>query len=187
MKEELKDITDEELFARSFVQPKLFEIIVERYEDAFTRKAKSIVRDDELVKDIVQDAFVKMYLYGKKYKPQEGARWSSWAYKILINTCFAYHQKLKKHKEFSTAFTDELEAVIPDETSEETHESNRLYITTLIDKLPETFARILRLYVIDGKDYAAIAKAENLTVGAVKTRMHRAKAALKKESAEITY
>jgi len=187
MNEEFQNMSDEEVFALSFGKPELFEIIVSRHEEAFLRKAKTIVRNEEIAKDIVQDAFVKMYLYGRKYKPQEGARWSSWAYKILINTCFAYHQKLKKDKEFSTAFTEELEAVTPDESGGESHESNREYITSLIDKLPETFARILRLYVIDGKDYAQIAKAENISVGAVKTRMHRAKAALKKESAEITY
>lgn len=180
-------MTDEEVFSKSFAEPKLFEIIVERYEDAFLRKAKTIVRSEELAKDIVQDAFVKMYLYGRKYKPQEGARWSSWAYKILINTCFAYHQKLKKDNQFSTAFTDEIEAVTPDESAHDGHTSDREYITSLIDLLPETFARILRLYVIDGKDYAEIAAAEDLSVGAVKTRMHRAKAALKKASAKITY
>ncbi len=180
-------MTDEEIFSKSFAEPKLFEIIVERYEEAFLRKARTIVRSDELAKDIVQDAFVKMYLYGKKYKPQEGARWSSWAYKILINTCFAYHQKLKRDNQFSTAFTEELEAVTPDESEHETHKNDREYVLSLIDRLPETFAKILRLYVIDGKDYASIAEAENITVGAVKTRMHRAKAALKEEAAKITY
>jgi len=180
-------MTDEEIFLQSFANPKLFETIVERYEEAFIRKAKTIVRDDELVKDIVQDAFVKMYLYGRKYKSVAGAQWSSWAYKILINTCFAYHQKLKRHKEFSTAFTDEIEAVTADESTHDDFAHNREYITSLIDKLPETFARILRLYVIDGKDYAAIAQAENLSVGAVKTRMHRAKAELKKAATKITY
>ena len=145
------------------------------------------MRNDEVAKDIVQDAFVKMYLYGRKYKPVEGAKWSSWAYRVLINTCFVYHAKLKKDKEFSTAFTDELEAVTPEESAHDSQTSDREYITSLIDRLPETFARILRLYVIDGKDYAAIAKAEDLSVGAVKTRMHRAKAALKKLSAKITY
>ncbi len=180
-------MTDEEIFSKSFSEPKLFEIIVERYEEAFLRKARTIVRNEELAKDIVQDAFVKMYLYGKKYRPQEGARWSSWAYKILINTCFAYHQKIKKDKQFSTAFTEELEAVTPDESEHETHKNDREYVMSLVDRLPETFARILRLYVIDGKDYAAIAQAENISVGAVKTRMHRAKAALKEEAAKITY
>ncbi len=187
MNEEFKHMTDEEVFALSFQNPKLFELIVERYEEAFLRKTKTIVRSEELAKDIVQDAFVKMYLYGKKYKPQEGARWSSWAYKILINTCFAYHKKLKKDKEFSTAFTEELEAVTPDESAHEALKGDREYVMSLIDLLPETFAKILKLYVVEGKDYAAIAAAENLSVGAVKTRMHRAKAELKKAAAKITY
>ena len=180
-------MTDEEVFAKSFAEPKLFEVIVERYEEAFLRKAKTIIRNEEMAKDVVQDAFVKMYLYGKKYKPQEGARWSSWAYMILINTCFAYHKKLKKDKEFSTAFSDEIEAVTPDESDHKQHEYDRQYITSLIDLLPETFAKILRLYVIGGKNYAEIAEAENISVGAVKTRMHRAKAELKKIAAKITY
>ena len=187
LNEEFSHLSDEELFALSFSKPKLFELVVLRYEEAFLRKAKSIVRDDEVATDVVQDAFVKMYLYGRKYKPQEGARWSSWAYKILINTCFAYHQKLKKERNFSTAWSDEIEAVTPDESLEDTHGKDREYMISLIDRLPETFARILRLYVIDGKDYSQIASAENISVGAVKTRMHRAKAQLKKVAEKITY
>lgn len=187
MKEEFAHLSDEEVFVKALSDPSFFELIVERYEEAFLRKARTILRNDEVAKDVVQDTFVKIYLYGKNYKPQEGARWSSWAYKILINTCFVYHKKAKRDTEFSTSFDDELEAVIPDES---THNASKLdtdYVMSLVDKMPETFAKILRLYVVEGKNYEEIAKAEGITMGAVKTRMHRAKGLLKKLSTENKY
>jgi RNA polymerase sigma factor (sigma-70 family) len=54
-------------------------------------------------------------------------------------------------------------------------------------RLPETFARILRLYVSEGKDYKEIAKVEGVTEGAVKTRMHRAREEMRKISEDVTY
>lgn len=189
MHSEYKDLADEEVFALSLEKPDVFEVIVRRYEDAFLRKARSIVRDEEAVKDIVQDTFVKIYLYGKKWKPMSGAKWGSWVYKILINTCFSKYGKMRRDKEMTVVYSDEMESLMKDGSAEGQAEStdNTRYLHSLIDRLPETFARVLRLYAVGGKKYAEIAEAEGITVGAVKTRMHRAKLALKKLNAEITY
>jgi DNA-directed RNA polymerase specialized sigma24 family protein len=41
--------------------------------------------------------------------------------------------------------------------------------------------------VIDNKDYGEIAKIENVTEGAIKTRMHRAREMMKKIAEDIKY
>jgi RNA polymerase sigma-70 factor, ECF subfamily len=187
-KEEFRLKKDEDVLSAAFVYPYLFEILVERYETAFLRKAKSIVYSDEVAQDVVQDTFVKIYLYGKKFKPVEGAKFSSWAYKVLVNTCFVWYKKVKREKEFSVAFDADMEAVLPtDESAEKTASSDRDYLESIFTRLPETFARILRLYVIDHKDYKQIAEVEGVTEGAIKTRMHRARTEMRKISKDVTY
>ncbi|MBX4209224.1 RNA polymerase sigma factor [Candidatus Parcubacteria bacterium] len=179
---------DEDVLAASFKYPHLFELLVERYEEAFLRKAKSIVRDDEAARDIVQDTFVKIYLYGRTFKPVEGARFSSWAYKVLMNVCFGWYKKMKREREFFSALDEDMEAVLPhDDSQERAQKLDRDYLESMFARLPETFARILRLYVVEGKDYKQIALAEGVTEGAVKTRMHRARAEMRKIGKDIAY
>lgn len=187
-KAEFSQKRDEDVLAASFKYPYLFELVVERYEEAFLRKARSIVRSDEAAQDVVQDTFVKIYLYGRSFRPVEGARFSSWAYKVLMNVCFHWYKKMKREREFSAALDEDLEAVLPhDDREERAQKLDRDYLESMFARLPETFARILRLYVIDQKDYKEIAEAEGVTEGAIKTRMHRARASMRKISEDITY
>ena len=90
------ELTDQELLQLSLKRPAVFEVLVSRYEDAFLRKANSVLHNNEDSEDVVQETFTKIYLNAGRFQPQEGASFSSWAYKILINTCYTFHQKRKK-------------------------------------------------------------------------------------------
>ena len=136
----------------------------------------------------MQDTFVKIYIYGKKFRPMEGARFSSWAYKVLMNVCFNWYKKMKREREFFSVLDEDMEAVLPhDDRDERAQKLDRDYLESMFARLPETFARILRLYVVDSKDYKQIAEVEGVSEGAIKTRMHRARAELRKISEDITY
>lgn len=179
-KAEFSQKRDEDVLAASYSHPYLFELLVERYEEAFLRKAKSIVRHDEAAQDIVQDTFVKIYLYGRKFHYVEGAKFSSWAYKVLMNVCFHWYKRMKREKQFFSALDEDMEAVLPhDDQGREDQKIDRDYLESMFSRLPETFARILRLYVSEGKDYKEIALVEGVTEGAIKTRMHRAREQMK--------
>jgi DNA-directed RNA polymerase specialized sigma24 family protein len=52
-----KEQSDEEVLQLSISRPSLFAILVRKYEDAFMRKARSIVHDEEAAEDIVQETF----------------------------------------------------------------------------------------------------------------------------------
>ena len=187
-KVKFREERDEDVLSASFKYPYLFELLVERYEEAFIRKAKSVVRNDEAARDIVQDTFVKIYIYGKKFRPMEGARFSSWAYKVLMNVCFNWYKKMKRERQFFSVLDEDMEAVLPhDDRDERAQKLDRDYLESMFARLPETFARILRLYVVDSKDYKQIAEVEGVSEGAIKTRMHRARAELRKISEDITY
>ena len=108
------DCSDEELLARSERHPSLFAAIVERYQAAFLRKASQVVGDQEEARDVVQETFVKIYRYAGRFEKQEGASFSSWAYKILMNTSFTHYQKRKRAALQTTPLSPELEAVLAD-------------------------------------------------------------------------
>lgn len=173
--QEEQSLSDEELLAASLTRPALFSRIVEKYEAPFMRKALSIVRSEEEAEDVVQEAFTKIYLYAPKFKRVEGAKFSSWAYRILINTAITHYQKQKRHRGAVVELEPEMYEALPD--SVDTHANNVLKdeIASVLSRMPESFAKALTTHFIDGKAHEEAAREAGLSEGAVKTRVHRAK------------
>lgn len=173
---ELSTLTDSEVLARSQREPDLFALIVRRYEAALLRRARTILRSPEDAEEVVQDAFTKMYLYADKYHPQEGASFSSWAYTILNRVAYTkYRQKSIERGKRAELLPEHYES-LPDARADFLEDlSIRNEVLAALAKLPEAAAKILRLQFIEGKTQEEIARAENLSIPAVKTRIHRAK------------
>ncbi len=105
---------DEDILAASVQHPSLFALLVRKYEEAFLRKARGIVRDEAAAEDIVQEAFVKIYLNAKKFQKVEGASFSSWAYRIVINTALTQYMKQKREQGRTAQLDEEIWALLPD-------------------------------------------------------------------------
>lgn len=173
------DLTDEEILRRSQLQPWYFATLVERYEAAFTRKAATIMRDPRDVEEVVQDAFVKIYQHANQFVPQPGAQFSSWAYRILINTAYtAYQRQVKYGKRVQLMETEILEFIAPADSTGVTAEV-RDGVERILLRLPEQFAVVLRLHYLERWPQQDIADHTGETVGTIKTRMFRAKAAFR--------
>ncbi|MES2668407.1 MAG: RNA polymerase sigma factor [Patescibacteria group bacterium] len=176
---ELAGLSDEEVLRAAQKDPGAFAELVSRYEAAFLRKARSIVWTEEDAEEVVQDAFVRIYLHAARFKAQEGASFSSWAYTILTRLALTRYQKLKtKGKRFVELDPEAYERVAEDGTFlDELTRTNEVLMA--LAKLPEAAARVLRLQFLEGKTQEEIAASEESTVPAVKTRVHRAKKLLK--------
>jgi RNA polymerase sigma-70 factor (ECF subfamily) len=172
--------SDEELLVLSVAHPSLFALLVRKYEAAFLRKARSIVRDEEDAVDVVQEAFTKIYLNAKKFKTVEGASFSSWGYRILINTALTQYQKRKRRGAVTAQLDDEIWQLIPDKNLRQFEKEFMDEVASVLSRMPEPLARALSSFFLDGKSQEEIAREEGLTVGAVKTRVHRAKKEFKK-------
>lgn len=175
------ELPDEEILRRSQAQPWLFRILLDRYQDAFLRKAKSIVFNELDAEEIVQDAFTKIYLNAHRFEVREGASFTSWGYRILMNTAFTRYQKLIKEGQRFTQLDPEFEQFI----GEQSHDgltTQRDAIERVLERLPGHFATVLRLHYLERWSHADIAAQSDEKVGAVKARIHRAKAAFRKEA-----
>ncbi len=180
--ESAKEMADEEVLVRSQIEPWLFGVLLDRYQDAFLRKARSIVRNPLDAEEVVQDAFTKIYINADKFEVREGAKFSSWAYTILMNTAFTRYQKLIKHGQRVANLDPEFEQFIGDKKEHSGFEEKRDAIERLFEKLPGHFVYVLRLHYLERWSHADIAEETGETVGTVKARIHRAKAAFRKEA-----
>jgi RNA polymerase sigma-70 factor (ECF subfamily) len=170
-----QEMSDEAVLAASRRNPELFAVLVERYEAAFLRKVRTILYSREDTEEVVQDAFTRIYVYADRFKPQEGASFSSWAYAILIRLAFTRYQKLKKLRGRTMDLDPEAYERLADESAFLEDLSLRDEVLMALSRIPESASRILRLQFLEGKSQEEIAITEGSSISAVKTRVHRAK------------
>ncbi len=174
---------DEVVLAESLKNPSLFGILVDRYEEAFLRKAGSIVKKTEEAEDVVQETFVKIYRFGASFRKKPNIEFKSWAYKILVNTSLTHYTKVKKSSS-ELRYLDYLDPNKND-TNEEIVQNNpdpglKHDVQSALAKIPSMFAEPLKAYFFEGKSYKQIAKDANISLSALKMRLFRAKKMLKK-------
>ena len=186
--EDFGALSDAEILVRSKKEPEFFAILVRRYEAALLRRARKILFSPEDAEEAVQDAFTKMYLYADKYHEQVGASFSSWAYTILNRVAYTRYTARRKEGGQIAELEPEHYESLPDARAEFIEDlSIRNEVIAALSKLPETASKILRLQFIEGKSQEEIAESENLSIPAVKTRIHRAKKLFKQSYDEQRY
>ena len=180
-------LPDEEILRLALKEPAHFSLLVDKYQDAFLRKAVGIVKKQEEAEDIVQETFVKIYRYGHRFKKEAGIEFKSWAYKILMNTAFTSYQKLKKNMG-NVEYLDPVlyDEKLPDESIGDFASMNDAKTTVqgVIEKMPEHLGRLLKLYYLEDKSYKDICKIEKISLTTLKMRLFRAKRLFEKISTE---
>ena len=167
--------TDEEILALSVEKPSAFAMLVDKYQTAFLRRARKIVGED-ISADAVQDTFVKIYLNAKKFKKVEGASFKSWAYKILTNTCLTYAAKTGKERKVVMNLEPEIAENFPDLTSRWQEKLiNKNEVVSVLAKMSGTLRETLEDFFLKEKSQMEIALERGVSVGVVRTRLHRAK------------
>lgn len=179
--DEVRGWDDERILNESQFSPWVFEVLVERYQEPFLRKVRAVVRDPRDAEEVVQDAFTKIYVNAHKYEPQSGAKFSSWAYRILLNTAFTRYQKLIKENQRYVAIDPEYEQQYGEWKEHSGFAEKRDGIERILERLPGHFALVLRLHYLERWSHQDIAEHTGENVGTIKARIHRAKAAFKKE------
>jgi len=180
--ENIRNKSDEDILRRVQAEPWLFTALLERYQEPFLRKAKTIIFNEQDAEEVVQDAFTKIYMNADRFEVREGAKFSSWAYTILINTALTRYQKCVKEGKRTMLLDDEYMQLIGESKGHSAFEQDRDAIERILEKLPGHFARVLRLHYLERWSHKDIAADEGESVGAVKARIHRAKAEFRKQS-----
>lgn len=177
-----RGLSDEEILARAKSEPWLFAALLDRYQSAFLRKAQSILFNEQDAEEVVQDAFTKIYMNAHRFEVREGAQFSSWAYTILINTALTRYQKCVKEGKRTMLLEPEYLEQLGEMKEHSGFKENRDAIERVLASLPGHFARVLRLHYLEHWSHKDIADETGETVGAIKARIHRAKAEFRKKS-----
>lgn len=177
-------LSDETILGRVQSEPWLFTVLLERYQTAFLRKTKTIIYNEQDAEEVVQDAFTKIYMNAHRFEVREGAKFSSWAYTILINTALTRYQKCVKEGKRTVLLESEYLDLMGEMKEHSGFNHDKDAIERILDRIPGHFARVLRLHYLEHWSHKDIADETGETVGAVKARIHRAKAEFRKASTD---
>ena len=126
-------------------------------------------------KDILQEAFIKVFTNLEKFNPSNSLE--GWIRRIVTNTAIDFFRKRKR-----LVFLEEF----PDETDEEERgtfsfqELTSDVILYYIKKLPEGARVVFNLFAVDGLKHKEIAEKLSITEGTSKSQYKRARNLLKK-------
>lgn len=73
-------------------------LLYDNYADALYGVVKKIISDDEVARDVLQESFVKIWRYAKKYDATK-AKLFTWLYRIAYNTAIDKVRSLKNKTE----------------------------------------------------------------------------------------
>ena len=163
-----------------------FSELVNRYERKIYRLAKNITRNDEDAEDVLQDAFLKAYTHLDNFKGD--SKFYTWIVRIAVNEAL---MRLRKRKTDRSVPLDEpvelgeetvaREIAVWDDNPEQQYsqEEWRRILDEAVESLKPDFRTVFVLRDIEELSTEETAETLGISVPAVKSRLLRARLALR--------
>ena len=164
-----------------------FEVLVTRYQNKLVNYLNRLIHDYEMAVDLAQEAFIRVYRNANRYKGEY--QFSTWLYRIATNLAidemrrrerkgrfFFYNVKERFQKDDGAQCLPDLR-YSPEKSLDRTEKLERLQAA--IDSLPEKYRFAFILKEVQELSYQEISKVLRISLGTVKSRVHRAKILLR--------
>ena len=162
-----------------------FNHLISHYQAAAQRLAQQILRTEEAAADAVQDALIKVHRALPRF--QDG-NFRSWLLRIVTNTCYDYLRSQRRRSTVSLEdLTDPSGAEFPQLRADEqqnpemlvTQQESLQFLLQAIEQLPNWHRDVVLLVDVHGYDYTEASEMLGLPLGTVKSRLSRARSALR--------
>ena len=161
--------------------------LVKKYEQLVYSFAFKICRDPEKAEEGLQETFINAYRGIKSFSGK--SKFSTWLYRIVTNNCLMMHRK-KSHEPVISLDesellkeTGELQIAHWGETPHDAvlNKELREVLDKAIENLPLDYRIVFVLRDVEGLSTEDVGKTLNLSIPAVKSRLHRARLFLRNE------
>ncbi len=181
----VEDATDEVLVGNVLGGDReAFALLVERHKRGIANFIGASVRSTSDVADLAQETFLRAYAHLGTFNPELG-RFSTWLYHIARNVVRTFlGRSLRRPAAADLGEERTLENSLADLSTEADPIGGVLRaeaeaeIRAALAELPERTRTVLSLRYYDNMDYQTIATTMGLSLGNVKTLIHRGKLAL---------
>jgi len=165
-----------------------FSELVQHYDRRVFRMAKQITQNDDDAADVLQESFLKAYTHLDEF--QGNSKFYTWLVRIAVNEAL---MKLRKRRSDRTTPLDEpidtgedevvREIAVWDENPEQSYSREELgqILDEAINSLKPDYRTVFVLRDIEEMSIEETAKALNLSISAVKSRLLRARLQLREK------
>jgi RNA polymerase sigma-70 factor (ECF subfamily) len=165
-------------------QTALFEVLMRRHNERIYRAARAILRDERESEDVMQQAYVNAYAHLRQFDRR--AQFSTWLTRIAVNEAISRARKRGRYQSLDEDAPGASETSMstqqpPDpERQAFTRELSTL-LEAAVDTLPDGHREVFVLRDVEGLSTAEAAESLGVSVDVVKTRLSRARAALRRQ------
>ena len=179
-------LSDEEVVARVVDgQTALYELLMRRHNERIYRAARAIVRDEAEAEDVMQQAYVNAYAHLRQFDRR--ASFATWLTRIAVNEALARARRkgryvsmdLEHDRPAETPATSDTQT--PDPETQAYAGELRTLLEAAVDALPDGAREVFMLREVQGLSTTETADALGIREDAVKTRLSRAKVALRRD------
>jgi RNA polymerase sigma-70 factor, ECF subfamily len=182
-------LSDEEVVQRvRGGESALFEVLMRRHNQRLYRTARSVVKDEAEAEDVVQQAYINAFTHLRQF--EERSTFGTWMTRITLNEAFARRRRLVQASAVAEPMAD-LDS--PGRAPMDTQKSPaadperqayagelRRVLEDAVDALPEAYRTVFMLREVEGLSTLETGASVGLTEDAVKTRLHRARAMIRR-------
>ncbi len=166
-----------------------FEVLVHRYQDKLVNYINTLIHDYDLSVDLAQEAFIRVYRNADRYEGKY--QFSTWVYRIATNLAIDEMRRRERKGRFflynvmSVFQKEERDFPLPDSRQcperslGRTEKMEKLQAS--IDSLPEKYRLPFLLKEVQELSYEETSKVLKISLGTVKSRIHRAKMLLREK------
>jgi RNA polymerase sigma-70 factor (ECF subfamily) len=181
--ERWSSLSDELVVAQILAgQTALFEILMRRHNERLYRAARAILKDEAEAEDVMQQAYVNAYAHLRQFDGRSA--FATWLTRIAVNEAIS---RARRRARYQVLGDDEvLPTVSPMRTTPDpekqafTHEM-RLVLEAAVDALPDGYREVFMLREVEGLSTSETAQSLDVSESVVKTRLLRARAALRRD------
>ena len=177
-------LSDEQVVTRVLAgQTALFEVLMRRHNERIYRAARAILRDEHEAEDVMQQAYVNAYSHLRQFDGR--SKFSTWLTRIAVHEALA---RARHRGRYMTMDEDDSVADMPG-AFDAAPDPERLAISrelgalveSAIDRLPDGAREVFMLRQVEGMSTEEVADALNVSEAVVKTRLSRARGAIRRE------
>jgi RNA polymerase sigma-70 factor (ECF subfamily) len=181
------ELTDQQVVALVLEgQTALFEVLMRRHNEQVYRAARAIVRNDQEAEDVMQQAYVNAFAHLRQFNGK--AKFSTWLTRIVINESLSRVRRRDKFEPFEDEHANVERFPSPQPPRDPERDAAtaelRALLEAAIDRLPDGAREVFVLREVEGLSTADAADALGVSEDVVKTRLSRARAALRRDLME---
>ena len=162
-----------------------FEVLVRRHQKTIFNLAYRMLSDYDEATEVAQEAFLSAYRAIGQFRGE--ATFSTWLFRIALNHASTRRSSMATRQRHTASLdnTDLVDHHFPEPARFVEIRETRSFVQQALNKLSREHCEIVTLIDMQGVSYEEAADAIGIKIETVKTRLHRARHALKAQLAPI--